>query len=956
MQKNIIQETILSHLNELNSIFIFPTQTAADLWADRTTLVSDFTAVAMERFVAWDKFKSSSIKSIHQDKKSVPSEMRRIFATNLIEENKQTPFLTSLIVPEYASSADGFANWISNLLPSLASWKNYFDQKKLEPDDDDKDLLAIYEKYDSFLKKYELFDPAWEYPPFKADGNHYYIFFPEILSDWFEYEKILNSSPDITLINFKDLKEEYIPQNLEGMLFLNGRLEVKNMALLLKQLHEEKNIPWNEIAVNVPDLESYGPFIERELELYQIPYVTKTAAVLSSTCAGSLFSQISACVKQNFSFETLRNLILNTELPWIEPDLNSQLIEFGKSNNCVCSFMSGEKLVDPWKESFKNGTKEVTRLSNYYNALKNILTALYNSKSFEEIHTLYFKFREQFFSTDYEPRTDKIISRCLVKLSELVDLEAEFSECELSSPFKFFVQSLDSEKYLEQSEKNGVQILPYRMAATSPFKCHVIMDASQSSLSVVFKQMNFLREDKRKMLFSKNYEDPNVTEHFIRLYAMNSTEIPAIFTVAEKTFTGYSQVSSYLTEKNLKSVYTIKELEKYDSWKQEKNWYADENLPFPEKISELQKNAFTSWFNANQCSQKESENFRKNYENQLSEKYREKISCKENNEKIFVSYTQLNKFFECPRIWFMNKILKLSIQDNEAELMGKFDMGDIYHKIFENYSRTLMKNNWPVGINPETGSLSPQYKEVLLKAVEKALSESKNSFLSKELIYSSRISIESVVENAIIEFSDKFNGFLYKGVELEVKSDFSEKIFLDGKIDCLLYNPSDDEYVIVDYKTSSVPGNLYVDPVNPKWPEDFAEKQKMEQEIMERRNAPTVQNKDFPHFQIPAYYHLLKEKLGIDAKNACFFSIKNATFSLAFGEYITKLLGKRTLVTREQFEPTYQYFLKSMNEYAELIENCQLPVFNQKQDFSTCHGCDYRAVCRRTFTVSKAKN
>ena len=61
LMKNIIFKTISEHLNE-NSVFIFPTQMAADLWADKIITESEVSAVSMERFVPWDIFKSESIR------------------------------------------------------------------------------------------------------------------------------------------------------------------------------------------------------------------------------------------------------------------------------------------------------------------------------------------------------------------------------------------------------------------------------------------------------------------------------------------------------------------------------------------------------------------------------------------------------------------------------------------------------------------------------------------------------------------------------------------------------------------------------------------------------------------------------------------------------------------------------------------------------------------------------
>ena len=109
LMKNIIFKTISEHLNE-NSVFIFPTQMASDLWADKIITESEVSAVSMERFVPWDIFKSESIRSTKQNKTAIPSQLRKFFACQIIAENKKSPFLKNLINPEYASLSDGFSN------------------------------------------------------------------------------------------------------------------------------------------------------------------------------------------------------------------------------------------------------------------------------------------------------------------------------------------------------------------------------------------------------------------------------------------------------------------------------------------------------------------------------------------------------------------------------------------------------------------------------------------------------------------------------------------------------------------------------------------------------------------------------------------------------------------------------------------------------------------------------
>ena len=61
MPENQIEKLLLENIKNQATFFVFPTQTSADLWADKIVLTSEIKAVAMERFLVWDKFKSSSI-------------------------------------------------------------------------------------------------------------------------------------------------------------------------------------------------------------------------------------------------------------------------------------------------------------------------------------------------------------------------------------------------------------------------------------------------------------------------------------------------------------------------------------------------------------------------------------------------------------------------------------------------------------------------------------------------------------------------------------------------------------------------------------------------------------------------------------------------------------------------------------------------------------------------------
>ena len=936
---NLIEQTIKTHIHELTSVFVFPTQTAADLWADRATnpTVTNVSAVAMERFIAWDSFKGTSIKTKQKNKKSIPSSMRKIFASNLLAENAKSPFFKSIIPQKYAESAQGFLNWLSSLLPSLSVWKAHFESTRqtAQKDDEDDDLLLLYNRYKTFLDEHNLFDPAWEKPPFISDGNHYYVFFPEIFSDYTEYKPLLENSPeDITLIHLKDDDDPQASADLGESVpsvnfFNNSRTEIKAVALHLRKLHTEQKIPWDEICISIPDFDSYGPYIDRELTLYQIPHVMKNAKPLSSSGGGSLFSQIASCVSSDFSYESLKTLLLNKELPWKEPALNNDLLVFGQTNNCICSFMSEGKKIDVWEKSFADRTPSINVI-NYYKSLKRILTDLVNAPSFEKTREQYFNFRETFFNMDECPEhTDKLISRCIAELGGLIDLEQEYPECKAPSPFSFFVSSLEDVNYLAQTENLGVQLLPYKAAACAPFSVHIILDSSQSSLAVIYKQLSFLREDKRKLLLGGK-DDPNVTDLFIRLYNMNSTEAPCYFTAASKTFSGYAQASSYLLENDLTKI-DAETLFAQDPYKTERTWLlsslsqtssqatqtssqlASSNTP--NQITHLQQQSFVSWKNSSRSVKAATSSVTK----ETLEKLKLRLQEKRYTEgKIRISPTHLKKFFGCQREWFLQYIIDLKENSNEAELMDPFALGNLYHKILELFCKKLILNKQTLHL--ENNELTTAHTNLLLTCIDQAIDDKKeHSFLARQLLQTTKEALTTVMINTVTEFSKLFEGCTVYASELKLQYELTEKnILCEGQADCILQEPGDGAFILVDFKSSdgSIPKNLYYEPPEPG------------------------QKEELPDFQMPMYIYLLKNQTKpIEIEKCFFFNVTKAS---------------KCEVDLEELKPSSQKLLECIDFYAEQVSTGDF-LNNSQTEFAKCNGCAYRALCRKVFVVGRGE-
>ena len=950
---NIIEKTLLENIKNQDAVFVFPTEIAAEMWADRAILGSECSAVAMERFMAWDKFKGEAVRSENQNKNSVPSMMRFVFASNLIEENAHNPFFKNLICREYADCAGGFTNWIVSILPKLALWKEYFDKSDGSKDEEDEDLLILYEKYSAFLAEYGFFDPAWEKPPFKSNGKHYFIFFPEINSDWEEYKKILESSKEfISLINVPPAEDA---AQGEVNFFKNARIEIKNLAGTVRKMHSENKIDWQSMAVSVPDMDLYGPYLDREFDLLEIPHVARFSRPLSKTPAGNFFTQVQECNNSKNSFEAIKNLLLNNELPWKDGETAQKLILFGQQNHCICSFVDFEKneFKDVWLESFEDVQFRDFAVENFYKNLDFYLKGFEKAKSFAELRKAYFAFRNNFFDmTKCSEKSNNILSRCVATLGEMIDLEQNF-KCKVPSPFSFFVEQLGKTRYLEQAKTGGVQIYQYKNAACAPFDCHFIVDSSQNSLSVLYKDFAFLNESKRRKLL--NREETNVSDKFVQLYQLNSLKNPAYFTCAEKTIDGYSQPVSYLKVNNLSKETDEEKLFPHNAYNPERRWFSGENgAEFPKQIAETQSVSFENWL---ELQKKEDSAGQKvcDLVNSLGLKKDENG----NAEPVWVSASSLRKFYDCPRKWlFDSKNLRLKEKDDAAVLIDQYASGNLYHKIMEIYCQSLLKNDFPVEINienPDVKKLDDKYVEILRNAVDEAIvfdgkGSDKNCYLKKELLKTTKKTVYDTIYRFVVYFSTVFNGCNVIKTEGTLRYEDKELNYVfDGRLDCLLQSKESGQYFLVDFKNSSsaIPSkNLYFDEEN------------YNQQKNDAGGEIPLEEQDLMDFQIPSYVFLLEKQENIIVKNAAFIPFKlDKNVVPVFGEEMgRRATSRKEIENYDDFKVNVSKTLECVQNYVQKIQAGDFSLNPKVQNFEKCISCDFNSICRKTFNVSKKNN
>jgi hypothetical protein len=986
---NLVEATLLENIDKPASLFVFPTDVAASRWADHLLGLRHGGTVAMAKFIAWDTFKQNSISSKVQNRKSIPSVLRKIFISTLIQENAdicaqtgsqndtlhtaagKPPIFSSLIRTDWAQQAGSFAGWLTEILPQLGAWfrqvtglpiARIMENTALRTADnlsgDDGDLFSLAYHYTQFLEKYGLFEPAWETPPFADTGKECFVFFPESLSDYNEYRDLLAESKHV-----RTIQPGVEQQPCDTFFFTSARGEITGAALYILTLHNNQNIPWDSISVSIPDGENYGPYLIREFTNRNIPYIKQSGKPLASYPAGQFFTALADCVSSQFSFSSLTALLLNRHLPWKDSEDIQDIIEFGIKNNCISSWTEEdggrETAVDVWEEAFAHPFGVIkTQTRRFFENMQRRINAIRRANSFSEIRRQYFAFRERFFDMENcLEESDLVLSRCISELMYLVEIEKSFPDLRVPDPYAFFTGYLSEVNYLAQQSGSGVAILPYRTAAPAPFDCHIVLGASQSNLQAIFSPLAFLPKSKREKM---GIIDNDASLVFIRLQQFNS-RLPAAFFCSEQTFTGYAIPHSAL-DMPLKPEYGFGPQFAADLYRMENEWYASLHFPsqkqgtltvLPE-LHECQVRGFEEWRRRRKHAAVDDAALSAIHP--LHELIRRRFCRNEQfKNKFSVSATSLAPYFQCPLKWVFARVLDLENVEVKTGLMADNIAGQVYHAVLNLFLDDLRETGEAIAAPKEapvpvgggnSPALTDSYRRLLAEKVEMVfasfprLPKSEKpvmSMLTARLLRSEKPLFFSHLENFLAVFVSFFAGFRVIASETyySLERDF---YYLNGVVDCILEDTRDASsvhcpIVIVDFKTKNMP-----------------------------KLSDCTGGEGLADFQLPMYLRLSEDAIKKEAHTALFFSVIDAAPQVVFGVIQNVLHGgtvprkKENCILRgtESFLDIMDEFDRKAEQFAREISEGTFPFFPSHSEL--CMECEYSRVCRRLYKIYQGRN
>ena len=948
-----IADVLKENLGQEDVVFVFPTDVALVSWAEwcvKNPQASGVKAVALERFIAWDTFKEKYAVAKEIGRHAVPAVLRKVFVRNLIEENAAAvrsgkSLFKSIIHPQFADDADSFADWIAKNLPLLKTWYEKFSRYASEhpeaADDEDEDYLTLYRRYVDFLGD-EMFEPAWLVPDFTEERKKFIIFFPEQLEDFDEYEAVFATAENITSYVLPE-KEMHAG---EVFVYPDARTELRRTALCIRDIVGKSGgeLSYEDIALHVPELETYRPYIERELTNYRIPFVVRSGVRFTVGSAGSIFEDIDECRKTDYSYDSVRRLVLDGRVPWKNKALNESLVREGNRLHCICNYGSG----DVWIESLgKSGRSE--RELELYKRLKKSIEAVTGAKTFESLRTAWLMFKNEFLADDeFSVEANNVLGRCIAELETLVAIEKDYIvplDLKLRSPFSFFINELRSKTYRPQDTLSGVSVFDYKVAACAAYPVNIVINCTQDALTVVRKPLGFLNTQKRRALGIRDSDA--ASSAFIRLYGKfnNTVGARSIFSCSERTFSGFAIPHTYFDIAPAEKNHTpFDELDANDFILNEKKWFLSE-LDTPRALSDLQKVQYEHWKASSDFSvnaprpQSVDAGVKKTIDYVLKERRTPNGSSSEDAFAVKISQSDMRDFFPCPRKWIFKSVVKLREDSLDASLFEKYDQGNINHKILE----LLFKTFDTLPVTGEDGSFGERENDIRKLIKEKtgeAIRDKSFDFyqspIALRVLEEQSHKFEKIIVDFLYEFCKKEKGFGgCRVVSTEALCEAWErgnryKYF--GKIDCIL---SDDagRIIIVDYKNTSLPS------------------------IASCRADETTGTLD--NFQCAMYVTLWNLINPVKVDKMVFCSIKNA------GESVAVIDDENAKKTPESYEPTLSVFERYASLFYERVENGNPEPLRSAlrgddaliapDVYSDCMACDFKTICRTAYTVASHK-
>jgi hypothetical protein len=511
VEADAIGDAILASLNDATMRFVFPSEVAARDRLERSLERSGRRALPLERFISWDAFKALAFPGPPAGRPA-SSALRSVFARSLMEENADRPFLSALVPPAKASASPRFARLVAKALPALRGLDGLPASSPLL-----RDWQAIRARYAAFLSERGLYEPGWNERTARALEGAYTLFYPDLTTDWADYEQAVRALPNAALMLADGLSDGPLP----AAAFATIVDEVRAVLLALQKAIAEGCDP-SRILISVAAPESVLPVLEREAAVAGVALDLREARPLSESSGGRLLADLLRLAQSQRSFSAMRSLLLDRSRPW-KAGLNTRaLIDLGIRKHILAALPG----VDIWEASMGPKDDEERRL---YRGLRGAAERIADAAGFGQLRSAFDAFRRAFLDeTGWTPAQNDELARCVRELETLEEASKAAGIGRIDGAAGAFLEELEELRYLPVSDAGGIPVYRFPVAAGCLPTLHFALNLSEGAAKAASRPLAFLRDDERESLGA---HDRDLSPGLIALLARSG----------ERVFLSYSE-------------------------------------------------------------------------------------------------------------------------------------------------------------------------------------------------------------------------------------------------------------------------------------------------------------------------------------------------------------------------------------------------------------------------------
>ncbi len=518
-------------------IFVFPTQIAADSWAEAALEFSGFRSINLDRFLGWDRFlEKARIKNQGSEAREADLHFRLLWATNVLEKDGKNPFLQRLgaqgsepapaLVWNLAASAPFLDTAEARLQARAATGNLAFDETLAS----DYRMLAAH--YKNYLRTHNVYESG--NLPLQGMKDEYYLFFYPSLMPGFDdalslglkelnFELWEPVSPDAKLLEFPSLKDE-----LDYVLGACRALLDKGQAP-------------SGIAISIPGTsQDLAAYLSQAARSWGLPIKFRFGRSLSDSPPGRLFRNLSQALAEGFSQRSLLALFDPSILPWKDTQACLALERVAKRFSIPELSAHPGYMQEIWNNTLQLCTPEESAVPAFYRLLKKSCNAIVRASSFRTLDVAIHGFVDDFLDESrFYSYAERTLERIFAELGALEAWDEELLTAWKSlRPFEIFQCALEHRTYNPVESSEALSVYPYHLGIMVSASVHFVLEASQDSANGALGILSRAPEE-----LALPRDDAALSDSLFNSFATTK----ALYCHAQRSLNGYSIAHPYFS-------------------------------------------------------------------------------------------------------------------------------------------------------------------------------------------------------------------------------------------------------------------------------------------------------------------------------------------------------------------------------------------------------------------------